>query len=476
VKTTKLKIKNVLGIKELELNGESIELTGTNGAGKSSVLDAIRKALTNDFPRDVIVRQGENESEILIETDSGLKVERKIRADKADYFKVTENGKQIPGPQTFLNEIFTPLQLNPVQFTQMSRQEKNRMILDLIEFDWDLNWIKEQFGEIPAGIDYEQNILQVLNDIQADNGDYYKDRQEINSRALHLRKTIEDIASEIPANYQAKKWEDYNLGEKYKGLETIRKSNNEIERAKAFKDSYDGKIRSLEAKKQIAITAEEKTIANEKQGLLSSIERLKAEIKAAEEKLLTLDDKLKDKIKIAESEYREQVAMLDSDIQIANKYTGKDIADISGLQSEIETAEKMKLHLNEYRRLIKTKEEWNDLTEQSKGLTRKIELARELPSEILRTATIPVKGLTVKDGIPLVNGLPISNLSEGEQLQLCVDVAISKPSGLQIILIDGTENLSTENRKLLYQKCKEKGLQFVATRVTDDDELIVTAL
>ena len=476
MKTTKLKIKNVLGIKELELNGESIELTGTNGAGKSSVLDAIRKALTNDFPRDVIVRQGENESEILIETDSGLKVERKIRADKADYFKVTENGKQIPGPQTFLNEIFTPLQLNPVQFTQMSRQEKNRMILDLIEFDWDLNWIKEQFGEIPAGIDYEQNILQVLNDIQADNGDYYKDRQEINSRALHLRKTIEDIASEIPANYQAKKWEDYNLGEKYKGLETIRKSNNEIERAKAFKDSYDGKIRSLEAKKQIAITAEEKTIANEKQGLLSSIERLKAEIKAAEEKLLTLDDKLKDKIKIAESEYREQVAMLDSDIQIANKYTGKDIADISGLQSEIETAEKMKLHLNEYRRLIKTKEEWNDLTEQSKGLTRKIELARELPSEILRTATIPVKGLTVKDGIPLVNGLPISNLSEGEQLQLCVDVAISKPSGLQIILIDGTENLSTENRKLLYQKCKEKGLQFVATRVTDDDELIVTAL
>jgi len=476
VKTTKLKIKNVLGIKELELNGESVELTGTNGAGKSSVLDAIRKALTNDFPRDVIVRQGENESEILIETDSGLKVERKIRADKADYFKVTENGKQIPGPQTFLNEIFTPLQLNPVQFTQMSRQEKNRMILDLIEFDWDLNWIKDQFGEIPAGIDYEQNILQVLNDIQADNGEYYKDRQEINSRALHLRKTIEDIASEIPANYQAKKWEDYNLGEKYKGLETIRKSNNEIERAKAFKDSYDGKIRSLEANKQIAITAEEKAIANEKQGLVSSIERLKAEIKAAEEKLLTLDDKLKDKIKIAESEYREQVAKLDKDVQIANEYAGKDIVDISDLQSEIETAEKMKLHLNEYRRLMKTKEEWNDLTEQSKELTRKIELARELPSEILRTATIPVKGLTVKDGIPLVNGLPVSNLSEGEQLQLCVDVAISKPSGLQIILIDGTENLSTENRKLLYRKCKEKGLQFVATRVTDDDELIVTAL
>ena len=70
--------------------------------------------------------------------------------------------------------------------------------------------------------------------------------------------------------------------------------------------------------------------------------------------------------------------------------------------------------------------------------------------EILKTATIPVKGLTVENGKPLIDGKPISNLSEGEQLMLCVDVALSKPNNLKLILLDGVEKLSENNRKLLY--------------------------
>lgn len=35
MKTTKIKIKNLFGISETELDGQSVEITGTNGAGKS---------------------------------------------------------------------------------------------------------------------------------------------------------------------------------------------------------------------------------------------------------------------------------------------------------------------------------------------------------------------------------------------------------------------------------------------------------
>ena len=56
------------------------------------------------------------------------------------------------------------------------------------------------------------------------------------------------------------------------------------------------------------------------------------------------------------------------------------------------------------------------------------------------------------------------------------DVALSKPNSLQIILIDGAEKLSEKNRLALYEKCKEKGLQFIATRTTDSDDLEVTYL
>ena len=59
MKTTLIKIKNILGITELQLNGASVEITGTNGTGKSSVIEAIRYALTNSIKRDVLIRRGE---------------------------------------------------------------------------------------------------------------------------------------------------------------------------------------------------------------------------------------------------------------------------------------------------------------------------------------------------------------------------------------------------------------------------------
>ena len=67
-------------------------------------------------------------------------------------------------------------------------------------------------------------------------------------------------------------------------------------------------------------------------------------------------------------------------------------------------------------------------------------------------------------------------LSEGEKLDLCIDVAIQNPNGLNIILIDGVEKLATDLREKLYQKCKNKGLQFIATRTTDDDTMTVVTL
>lgn len=476
MKTTKIKIKNLFGIAETELDGSSVEITGTNGSGKTSVIDAIRYGLTNQSERDYIIRKGASEGEILIETDTGLYIDRKKRTDKADYKSVKEGGKEVSGPESMLKQLFTPLQLDPVAFIGMNKQEQNRIILDLIEFDWDLNWIREQFGEIPEGVNYDQNILQVLHDIQADNSVYFQTRQDINRDLKNKRAFIEEIASDIPAEYDADRWEHYDLGEAYRKLEGIREENSRIERAKVFKDSYDNKLRGLEAEREIQVAAEEKAIAAERDGLTSTIERLKAEIRAADERLGGLDRKLQDKIALADSQYEAKKAKLAKDMQIADEYIAKDLVDCSQLQEEVDTAERMKKHLNEYRRMQGLEADVKRLKTESDELTRKIELARTLPGQILETATLPVEGLTVENGIPLIHGLPVSNLSEGEKLNLCVDVALSKPNNLQIILIDGAEKLSDENRNKLYQKCKDKGLQFVATRTTNDSELEVRYL
>jgi hypothetical protein len=153
-----------------------------------------------------------------------------------------------------------------------------------------------------------------------------------------------------------------------------------------------------------------------------------------------------------------------------------EITDTSEMEREVSSVEKMKAHINEYRRMERLEGEVKQLMARSSELTAKIELARNLPGKILEECSIPIEGLTVVDGIPLINNLPVSNLSDGEKLNLCVDVAIQNPNGLHIILIDGIERLASEMREKLYKKCKEKGLQFIATRTTDDEDLTVIEL
>ena len=473
MKTTRIKIRNLFGITETELDGRSVELTGGNGVGKTSVIDALRYALTNNSDRNIIVKQGETEGEILIETDTGLSINRKKRTEKSDYKSVKENGREIMGPENFLKQLFTPLQLDPVAFTLMDEKSKNRAILDLIEFDWDLNFINEKFGEVPTWVNYGQNILEVLSDMQSENGEWFKERQNVNRDIRNKQAFIEDIAKDIPDNYQAEKWEAYDLGAAYKKLEQMKEINSRIERAKLFRGSYDSKLRKLEADKMIEISAAEKEIASERESLLADIVRMKAQIKANEEKLTGLSGTLEDKKALAETRFEAAKTKLDADMSVADEYLDKQPLDCTELQSEVSTAEDMKRHLNEYQRMKAMQGELEQLKARSDEYTRKIELARSLPGVILETAKLPIEGLTVEGGIPLIHGLPVANLSEGEQLSLCVDVAISKPNGLQIILIDGTEKLSSENREKLYSKCRDKGIQFIATRTTDSAEMEV---
>ena len=476
MKIVKIKIKNLFGIKEYQADGKSVELIGKNGSGKTSVIDAIRYALTNKSDREYIVRNGETEGEIIIETDTGLRINRKSRTQQADYKSIKRNGVEVPSPESFLKDIFTPLQLNPVEFMSMDKKQQNATILDMIEYPWTLQTIKEWFGEIVPDIDYEQNILQVLNDIQSEKGYYFQTRQDINRDVRNKKAFIEEIAETLPEGYQAEKWERANLSEIYTQIERIRKENETIEKAKALMENRNNKVRKFEADKEIAISALTREIDFRSNQIDKDILQLEERIKALRTEKAGLETKRSDKLSVIENEYKANIAKYDAEVEEYRQYADMETKDYSELQEQASLTEKMKSHINEYHRMVNLQSEAESLQAQSEELTRKIEKARTLPGEILETATIPIKGLSVKDGIPLINGLPISNLSDGEKLDLCIDVALQKPNGLQIILIDGVEKLSTELRNKLYAKCKDKGLQFIATRTTDDEDLTVVEL
>lgn len=479
-KITKILIKNLFGISEFEADSKSIELLGGNGTGKTSVLDAIRLALTNRSSRDCIVKRGETEGEIIIETDSGLTITRKPRTNKTDYKSIKQDGKEVQSPEAFLSEIFSELQLNPVAFINMDSKEQNRIILDLIEYKWDLNTIKEWFGEIPQGVDYQKHILEVLQQIAAEDGFYFQQRQNINRDIRNKKAFIEEIMKELPENFNAAKWEAYELQEIHSKIEKARQHNAQIEKAETLKANYDNKIRGFQSIKELEEQRLLKGLQEREGELKADIAKLQEMLNSAQKELNSLNDVCSDKKAVIEANYEKQVAQFNEELKAFEPYLQQQKINIVPLQEEAAEALKMKQQLPQYNKMLAMNNELAELQADSDEYTRKIELARTLPAQILAEANLPLGEMSIDGDQVLIkkpNGdLPISNLSEGEKLDLCVDIALKNKTGLQIVLIDGVEKLSPINRQHLYERCKASGLQFIATRTTADNELTVVEL
>ena len=420
MKVTKLKIKNLYGIEELNLDGKSIELVGSNGVGKSSVLDAIRLALTNNSKRKYIVKKGETEGSVYVELDNGITIDRKKRTDKSDYKLIKDStGNEINSPETFLKDIFTPLQLEPVEFLSMSEQEQNRILLNLIKFDKDKKeFIKEKFGEEIDWVDYSDSILEILNKIQAKDGKYYLTREEINRGIRNAQAIVNDIAKDIPENYDVEKWRNYTLSEKYDELNKMKDYNDKVDRSITYKENYDNTINGYRGEYDSIIANINTRKSNEKSNIENTIKEYETKILELKKDLENLDNKYGIEEMEAKGIFNSKVSKLEENIKVATEWANKPKLETESIESELKIAEEMKGHINEYDRMTEMQDNIKKLNEQSTNFTNKIELARNLPGEILKEVEIPVKNLTVENGIPLVNGLAISNLSERRKITI----------------------------------------------------------
>ena len=130
----------------------------------------------------------------------------------------------------------------------------------------------------------------MLADIQAENGVYFQSRQNLNRDIRNKQAFIADIAKDIPAGYDYEKWNTYPVGE-VSGIERLREQNNVIERAKTFRSGYESKIRGMEAQRDMELAAIDREISSQRTALTGTIERLRAKIKAAEDKMAGLEQR-----------------------------------------------------------------------------------------------------------------------------------------------------------------------------------------
>ena len=359
----------------------------------------------------------------------------------------------------------------------MNEKEQNKILLNLIEFDKDKQeFIKEHFGEAPSWVDYSESILEILNRLQSKEGLYYQTREDINRQIRSGMAIINDIAKDIPEGYDEAKWRNYTLSDKYAELNQNKEHNAKVDKCIAYIEDYKNKVSQLEDKENATLVTINANKEKEKAEIQQKIQEFETQIALLKKESENLDNKyLLEGTAAREFTIREK-AKLEENIKVANEWAGKSKIITDLLENELKVAEEMKGHLNEYDRMKDMQEKVDGLQVTSEALTNKIELARTLPGEILKEANIPVKNLTVENGIPLVNGIPVNGLSEGEKLDLCIDVTLAKETNLKLILIDGIEKMSNTNKERIYAKCREAGVQIISTRTTDENGLTIIQL
>ncbi|RLC78086.1 MAG: hypothetical protein DRI81_07495 [Chloroflexi bacterium] len=415
---TRLKIRDFEGIEALDLEPSRLTiLRGQNGAGKTSVLEAVRAAISNRPERSRLVRDGNGHSSlVLFELSDGTTGERRVTDEGRTAGSVELKRGDVPlkSPQGILDKLQGGFGLNPVSFLNLNEGEQREAILRVTKVDLPIEEaIRLSAGERRAGVSYDAHPLQVLKQIKES---LYYYRRDVNRDALKLRNAAEKMREAVAG----------------RDIDTELLRNFDLEKAIAKL------TRAQDAEK--AINQTERRIGQ----IEGEMQRLRAE-------LTTLQAKHAELV-----QQRVNPAPIRADI------------------------EAFKRDQDAWRTLQQANDkdsEAVDLEERSEHLTTLIEEVRGKPAELLQSADLPVEGMGIDSkGNITINALPISELSTGESLMLATDIAIATlpADGLRIVLVDGLEQLDADNRDKMLDKLLAVNVQVLAAEVGEGELTVIT--
>lgn len=140
MKIVQLSIENVMKISAAKIvpKDNLIEITGENGAGKSSILDSIVMALAggNSIP-EIPVRKGAEKGKIVVNCGD-YTIIRSFTKDNS-YLKIeAADGKQVKSPQKFLDDLIGSVSFDPLDFiNNHNSADQRNILLQLIGVDVD---------------------------------------------------------------------------------------------------------------------------------------------------------------------------------------------------------------------------------------------------------------------------------------------------------------------------------------------------
>jgi len=241
----KLEATNFKRLKAVQITptGDLVVISGRNGQGKTSVLDAITAALggtsTKALPKPI--RDGADRAEIIVETDE-YTITRRFTPSGSTLTVTGTDGLKVPAGQKKLDALLGRLSLDPLAFTQLDDRKQRETLLALVDLPFDpaqldaeraaafetrtevnreLKQLHAQTFDLPADCPTEEvsvaDLLAKIEKAQAEERDYeaaVRQKAEAADRVERLKAELIDAERGLTAaTEQLAQWDGYILNE-----------------------------------------------------------------------------------------------------------------------------------------------------------------------------------------------------------------------------------------------------------------------
>lgn len=207
IRITRVMVRDYRGIqfREVPVGRAGLLVSGTNGAGKTSLIEAIRAALVGNGVDPKFIHVGADNSEIQVILDDDaeqrlLTVKRTINRKKTELVVTTDDNVKVSKPQDYLTGILGTAGIDPVAiFHAKPRERRQRVLEAMSHLRVDLAFLQHYvptMTRMPPGVSLEENGLEVIGKVRQI---IYDARTERNAEAKEARRKADDMASKVLA-------------------------------------------------------------------------------------------------------------------------------------------------------------------------------------------------------------------------------------------------------------------------------------
>ena len=401
---------------------------GKNGAGKTSVLDAIVFALGGDKyrPSEPQNRESTNPPVIKIVMSNGLIVERK---GKNSSLKITDpNG--LKGGQGVLDKFVEKLALDLPKFMQSTSKEKAQTLLKIIGA-----------GDKLAELDAKEKTA-------------FDDRRDADKEAVTAEKQLEGMEyfDDAPDDLILVT----ELLAKIEEAEAIRRQEESLER------QCQDKIR-LRSGAETRLQDLQTEIENTSDLYEQEVEDLKARHD------LRIEDLGEEKVRSSKNVNTWEAER----VELAKQIKAINVPDVEPLKSKAAGAEEVNARVRANVAYAEKKTEAKYRRKQHAELESDIAKVRSDREKLLAASSMPIAGLTVVDGELVYKDMKWDGMSASEQLMVATSIVKELNPECGFVLVDKLEQMDVDTMNKFGEWAKEKGLQIIATRVSVGDECCV---